>query len=351
MCEMLRNLLCSILSIGVLVLSTNVSAALQDSWTFGLGGGWAHAYDHKIGTKYKFGEYTYTTSIQNDGYGIKTYAERNFKDWFGVGLGYNYIKDQKIVFTCENCRFRMEDHYNIVELYSRFAKPIDDKGSDVFFKIGPTYNWHSFNHETHSVWGGVAGVGVQYAFTPKFSIRGGYDYFYRAADRTFHPDDDRKTRIDQGLLYLSFQYTIQDEKHNAPAAKPAAKKVEKMIHTLDAGILFPFDSSVLSDEGKEAVSTIIKSSEKFEEPEFEVYGYTDRMGSDAYNAKLSQNRAESVSAEFANQGITTKVAQGKGEANPVTGDKCANIKSRKPLIDCLAADRRVEVVVTGKTAK
>ena len=348
---MLKNLLCSILSIGVLVLSTNVSAALQDSWTFGLGGGWAHAYDHKIGTRYKFGEYTYTTSIQNDGYGIKSYAERNFKDWFGIGLGYNYIKDQKIVFTCENCRFRMEDHYNIVELYSRFAKPIDDKGSDVFFKIGPTYNWHSFNHETHSVWGGVAGVGVQYAFTPKFSIRGGYDYFYRAADRTFHPDDDRNTRIDQGLLYLSFQYTILDEKHNAPAAKPAAKKAEKMIHTLDAGILFPFDSSVLSDEGKEAVSTIIKSSEQFEEPEFEVYGYTDRMGSDAYNEKLSQNRAESVSAEFANQGITTKVAQGKGKANPVTGDKCANIKSRKPLIDCLAKDRRVEVVVSGKTSK
>ena len=351
MCEMLKNLLCSILSIGVLVLSTNASAALQDSWTFGLGGGWAHAFDHKIGTQYKFGNDTYTTSIQNDGYGIKTYAERNFKDWFGVGLGYNYIKDQKIVFTCENCRFRMEDHYNIVELYSRFAKPIDDKGSDVFFKIGPTYNWHSFNHETHSVWGGVAGVGVQYAFTPKFSIRGGYDYFYRAADRTFHPDDDRNTRIDQGLLYLSFQYTIQDEQKNAPVAKKAANKVEKMIHSLDAGILFPFDSSVLSDEGKDAVSTIIKSSEQFEEPEFEVYGYTDRLGSDAYNAKLSQNRAESVSAEFANQGITTKVAQGKGKANPVTGDKCANIKSRKPLIDCLAADRRVEVVVTGKTSK
>lgn len=348
---MLKNLLCSILSIGVLVLSTNASAALQDSWTFGLGGGWAHAFDHKIGTQYKFGNDTYTTSIQNDGYGIKTYAERNFKDWFGVGLGYNYIKDQKIVFTCEDCRFRMEDHYNIVELYSRFAKPIDDKGSDVFFKIGPTYNWHSFNHETHSVWGGVAGVGVQYAFTPKFSIRGGYDYFYRAADRTFHPDDDRNTRIDQGLLYLSFQYTIQDEQKNAPVAKKAANKVEKMIHSLDAGILFPFDSSVLSDEGKDAVSTIIKSSEQFEEPEFEVYGYTDRLGSDAYNEKLSKNRAESVSAEFANQGISTKVAQGKGKANPVTGDKCANIKSRKPLIDCLAADRRVEVVVTGKKSK
>ncbi|MBQ3679485.1 MAG: OmpA family protein [Succinivibrio sp.] len=348
---MLKNLLCSILSIGVLVLSTNASAALQDSWTFCLGGGWAHAFDHKIGTQYKFGNDTYTTSIQNDGYGIKTYAERNFKDWFGVGLGYNYIKDQKIVFTCEDCRFRMEDHYNIVELYSRFAKPIDDKGSDVFFKIGPTYNWHSFNHETHSVWGGVAGVGVQYAFTPKFSIRGGYDYFYRAADRTFHPDDDRNTRIDQGLLYLSFQYTIQDEQKNAPVAKKAANKVEKMIHSLDAGILFPFDSSVLSDEGKDAVSTIIKSSEQFEEPEFEVYGYTDRLGSDAYNEKLSKNRAESVSAEFANQGISTKVAQGKGKANPVTGDKCANIKSRKPLIDCLAADRRVEVVVTGKKSK
>lgn len=348
---MFKKIISSILSIGILVLSSNASAALQDSWTFGLGGGWAHAFDHKIRDHYNFGPYTYTTDIESDGYGIKALAERNFKNWFGVGLGYNYIKDQKIIFTCQNCKFRMEDHYNIVELYSRFAYPIDEKGSDAFFKIGPTYNWHSFNHETHSVWGGVAGVGVQYAFTPKFSVRGGYDYFYRAADRKFHPDDERKIRIDQGLLYISFQYTIQDDPKVAPVKKAAANPTEKVIHTLDAGILFPFDSSVLSNEGKDAVSTIIKSSEKFEDPQFEVYGYTDRLGSEAYNAKLSQERADSVSAEFANQGINTKVAEGKGKANPVTGDKCANIKSRKPLIDCLSADRRVEVVVSGKTAK
>lgn len=349
---MFKKLVFSFLCFYVALTSSAV-AALQDSWTFGLGGGWAHAYDHKIRSHYRFidenGVTDYSTSVDSDGYGLKAFAERNFKDWFGVGLGYNYIKDQKIIFTCNDCKFRMEDHYNIVELYSRFAYPLDEKGSDAFFKVGPTYNWHSFNHETHSVWGGVAGAGIQYAFTPKFSIRGGYDYFYRATDRKFHPDDEKNIRVDQGLLYLTFQYTIQDDPKPAPA-KQAVKTTEKVIHTLDAGILFPFDSSVLSNEGKNAVSTIIKSSEKFEDPEFDVYGYTDRLGSESYNSKLSQERADSVSAEFANQGVNTKIAQGKGKSNPVTGDKCANIKSRKPLIDCLAEDRRVEVVVSGKAA-
>ncbi|MBQ4246767.1 MAG: OmpA family protein, partial [Succinivibrio sp.] len=79
---------------------------------------------------------------------------------------------------------------------------------------------------------------------------------------------------------------------------------------------------------------------------------TDRIGSDAYNNKLSQKRADAVAAELQNNGVTTlKASEGRGKSNPVTGDKCNSVQGRKALIDCLAADRRVEVVVTGDTTK
>jgi OmpA-OmpF porin, OOP family len=38
---------------------------------------------------------------------------------------------------------------------------------------------------------------------------------------------------------------------------------------------------------------------------------------------------------------------GKGEANPVTGDSCKGNKKTKALIECLQPDRRVEVEVAG----
>ena len=92
------------------------------------------------------------------------------------------------------------------------------------------------------------------------------------------------------------------------------------------------------------------SSKKLDAVEVEVYGYTDRIGSDAYNLKLSQKRADAVANELVSDGLTPKVVEGRGKANPVTGNKCDNVKGKKALVDCLAPDRRVEILVSGDTS-
>ncbi len=332
--------------ISSLLVSLTASAALEDTWTVGGGAGWAHAFDHTLKSSYVVGGKEYSTIKDFDGIALKLYGERNFKEWFGLGLGYNYIYGQHLNFKCYNCGVRMSMHTHIAELYTRFAYPYDDKGSDVFFKLGPTYNWHHFLGETHHRWGGVAGVGVQYAFTKAFGVRGGYDYFYRTAEIS-NPMLDKDVRLDQGVLYLAFQYTWGGSPKTAPVAKASSNRVTQ-LHTLNADILFPFDSYTLSAKGKEAVSTVINSANELEDPEFEVYGYTDRMGSDAYNQTLSQNRANSVSEEFANNGVKVKVAEGKGKNPSVTGNKCDAVKGRANVISCLQPDRRVEVLVSGQ---
>ena len=80
-----------------------------------------------------------------------------------------------------------------------------------------------------------------------------------------------------------------------------------------------------------------------------VAGYTDRIGSDAYNQKLSQKRAETVANYLVAKGVSQNAisATGYGKANPVTGNKCDAVKGRKALIACLADDRRVEIAVSG----
>ncbi len=321
------------LAVACATASFAANAAVSDTWSVGADAGYVHGFDHKFDG----------LSFEDEGYGLKLNGEYNFTDWFGLGVGYDYTAKQHIT-DGDN---RSSLHSNIAELYGRFAYSLDNNGSDLFFKVGPTANWASAFGETHHKLGAVTGIGAQWAITDNFALRAGYDYFFRNAKI----DGER---VDNGMLYLGAQFTFGAPKAApAPVAAPAQKTVRVTEnHTLDAGILFPFDGSNLSAEGKQAVAEVVSSSSNLQNTEFEVYGYTDRIGSDAYNQKLSQKRADAVSAELKNNGVTNlKASEGRGKSNPVTGDKCNSVQGRQAVIDCLAADRRVEVVVTGDTTK
>lgn len=72
-----------------------------------------------------------------------------------------------------------------------------------------------------------------------------------------------------------------------------------------------------------------------------ITGYEDRLGSDKYNQKLSEQRANSVKAYLIGNGVAAPrlSAVGKSEANP---DVVCNDKKHAALIS-LELKRRVEV--------
>jgi len=80
-----------------------------------------------------------------------------------------------------------------------------------------------------------------------------------------------------------------------------------------------------------------------------VIGHTDRIGTAAYNQKLSLRRANAVMEYLVSQGIEQRriSAEGRGETQPVTKPgECTGPGSKK-LIACLQPDRRVEVHVSA----
>jgi OOP family OmpA-OmpF porin len=78
-------------------------------------------------------------------------------------------------------------------------------------------------------------------------------------------------------------------------------------------------------------------------------GHADRFGTDAYNQKLSEKRAEAVKAYLVSKGVEPNrvYTEGKGKKQPITkADQCKGPKSKK-TVDCLQPDRRVEIEVIG----
>jgi OOP family OmpA-OmpF porin len=81
-------------------------------------------------------------------------------------------------------------------------------------------------------------------------------------------------------------------------------------------------------------------------------GHTDRLGSEAYNQKLSERRVAAVKAYLVSKGVEANriSTAGKGEMQPVTkANECLGAKSAK-VIACLQPDRRVEIEVVGTQA-
>lgn len=123
-----------------------------------------------------------------------------------------------------------------------------------------------------------------------------------------------------------------------PAPPPEISREQRSIY-------FEYKKSEISPKGKEKLDTLaalIRSSGAIKQAR--VVGYTDVIGGDNYNIKLSERRAGAVNKYLASRiTVPTEVltVKGLGESSPITD--CSEKMSRKKRIDCLAKDRRVEV--------
>jgi len=133
-----------------------------------------------------------------------------------------------------------------------------------------------------------------------------------------------------------------------PAAAPPARMApQSFVFSADA--LFAFDKSVLKPEGKAALDDFARQLGGAQYDVVFVTGHTDRFGSNEYNQKLSERRAQAVKDYLVSRDIAANRinADGKGETQPVTqAGACSGAKSAK-VIACLQPDRRVHAEVTG----
>ncbi|WP_431052120.1 outer membrane protein OmpA [Roseateles sp. L2-2] len=137
---------------------------------------------------------------------------------------------------------------------------------------------------------------------------------------------------------------------STPAAKPPTPAVvpvpvaptsEKVTYAADA--FFDFDKAVLKPEAKAKLDDLVSKTGGINLEVIIAVGHTDGIGSDAYNQKLSVQRAESVKQYLVSKGLEKNrvYTEGKGKKQPIADNKTAEGRAK---------NRRVEIEVVGTRA-
>lgn len=155
-------------------------------------------------------------------------------------------------------------------------------------------------------------------------------------------DEDRGAGIAIGIatgavLGALIGHALFDEEEapppppEAPPPPPTSKKL------VLRGVHFDFDKYNLRPEAKPILDEAAKILNENPELSVEVQGYTDSIGTDAYNLALSDRRANTVKDYLVSQGVAASrlTVEGFGEADPVATNDTEEGR---------AQNRRVELV-------
>ena len=121
--------------------------------------------------------------------------------------------------------------------------------------------------------------------------------------------------------------------------------LEKAAPIVLKGVTFEFDSDKLTTEATKRLDNVVNALKGSPDIEVRIEGHTDSRGTDAYNLKLSDDRAASVRKYLVDHGVDSGrlTSKGYGESQPVAPnaepDGSDNPEGR-------AKNRRVELEIT-----
>ncbi|WP_308666580.1 porin OmpA [uncultured Aggregatibacter sp.] len=337
------------LAIAGLAAATVAQAAPQaNTFYAGAKAGWASVHHDLNQFKGKPGQ---TVSRNSEAYGV--FGGYQITDNLAVEAGYEYFGRAKTKTNGEQY-FRHTAHGTTLALKGSYPVLAD---LDVYGRVGAALirSDYKFTDDSevkkyHNLKvSPVFAAGVEYAILPELALRAEYQWVSRVGNlgkAVEKADGVRGTEYSPDIGSVSLGLSYRFGQGAAPA--PAPEVVNKTFN-LNSDVTFAFAKADLKPQAQGVLDGIYGEIAQVNNANVKVAGYTDRIGSDAYNQKLSQKRAETVANYLVAKGVSQNAisATGYGKANPVTGNKCDAVKGRKALIACLADDRRVEIAVSG----
>ncbi|MFV0574463.1 MAG: OmpA family protein [Vibrio sp.] len=257
-------------------------------------------------------------------YGL--YAGYKLLPWFSVETAFNDYGEPDAQYDAGNVSNRILDF----QISGLFSYEVINNVSP-FIRLGGAYghmkkesDWDGNNSDHY--WRPVGAVGVDYAFARNWSIRAEYQFIDGIGSSTVAKADSHLTSI--GITYHFGQ--------PAPQVVPAAAPEPDRILYVDSDLFFSTDSSEIADP---TPLNGIAEDLQAQPEDVLVIGHTDSTGSEEYNQKLSEKRAQSVSDYLQTQGIGDSQirSEGKGELEPIADNSTAEGRAK---------NRRVEIQFT-----
>jgi len=326
----------------------------------------ASSDENTLGLKL-FGGYLFNQYFAIEG-GYFNLGELTFKDETNTGEVYKGTAKMQGVNADAIAHLPILDRLSIFGRVGVMYAEVDKKYS----YTGGTLYINGIPKEMHpNQWGvGIkGGVGIQYDFTPRLGVRGEWE--------AYHLEEDASdTGMDMSLWSIGVVYRFGRDP-NAPVPPPEPvkvvvvkevpvpaeptvvqtvvekevvkevpsppvvirKPVERVVLATDA--LFDFDKSIVKPEGKAALKDLVKHLQK--DDKLIVTGHTDSIGSELYNLKLSQRRADAVKRELVAEGISADriKTKAKGESSPIATNATdeGRAQNRRVEIDIIAAPK------------
>lgn len=130
---------------------------------------------------------------------------------------------------------------------------------------------------------------------------------------------------------------VEDFKKQLPGTQ-VDRTADGVRVTFDSEILFSTNSSVITENAKQSIRELVKTINKYGQPNVQIQGHTDATGTAEYNKWLSDKRASSVKTFAIGLGVAAERIQtmGYGVTKPIAPNNTPEGRAK---------NRRVEVIV------
>lgn len=321
---------------------TNTSITAYQDGHFYLGGraGWT-AFEDACGDN--------TLDCNDDAFGYGIYGGYQFNSWFALEAGFSDYGKSSARYPSEKVSADVKG----AEIGIKFTLPVTER-LGLYTRLGGAYqdidkhNSLLADEVSSHNWNAFASLGASYRLSQRWSLRAEYQLIDGIGDSNTQQADMHFTSL--GLTYHFGQRTVSTNQSTpattvtpTPIAAPVEsitpvhKEVVKEWHTvsLSAQSLFEFDSAQMKNSSE--LTSLINKLNENKGKSIRIVGHTDSVGSEAYNQKLSEQRAQAVAIYLVNQGINDSLIaiEGRGENAPVADNHTAEGRAK---------NRRVEVM-------
>ncbi|MGL4716775.1 MAG: porin OmpA [Aeromonas sp.] len=374
----MKKSMLAVLVSGLLATGAVQAAAQDNTWYVGGKAGWSNYYGVDYNQQVKEVVDLVEPDNKHNDLGIGTFVGYQLDQNVAFEFGYDWLGKYKLDKTAsvgsESVGLSGEARAQMIQATMKIGFPVTTE-LDIYGRLGGGYAWteseasawyrdsaNPGNNESsaskgHKYHGAafVGALGAEYTINRDWAARLEYQYTTPLGNTS---DERSGIELDNGLLSIGMLYRFgqQGGEVAAPAPAPVVAEpapvavVAPKTFSLSSDVLFEFNSAILKPAANQALDTLFSQivAANPKDGVATVVGYTDRIGSDGYNLSLSEQRAQSVASYLVAKGLyADKVrVEGRGEANPVTGNSCAE-GAKSVLIACLAPDRRVEIQLEG----